>query len=143
MYRGSNKITARGKGVLCQPASPMSVWVVTTFDAEFSAPGITVDKSGLIYFVDGTMIRRIDQNGVISTLLGSNDLTSARPLSCDSVMDISQVRRELRLPEPWVCILTLSPGTQPAREQFAFLFHKPFKSTLLVLGLGRTLRTQR
>ncbi|XP_069496010.1 teneurin-4 isoform X4 [Ambystoma mexicanum] len=57
--------------------------------------GITVDKFGLIYFVDGTMIRRIDQNGIISTLLGSNDLTSARPLSCDSVMDIAQVRLEL------------------------------------------------
>lgn len=52
-----------------------------------------MDKFGLIYFVDGTMIRRIDQNGIISTVLGSNDLTSARPLSCDSVMDISQVRR--------------------------------------------------
>lgn len=59
----------------------------------FSTLGITVDKFGLIYFVDGTMIRRVDQNGIISTLLGSNDLTSARPLSCDSVMDISQVRR--------------------------------------------------
>lgn len=59
----------------------------------FSTPGITVDKFGLIYFVDGTMIRRVDQNGIISTLLGSNDLTSARPLSCDSVMDISQVSR--------------------------------------------------
>ncbi|KAB0377440.1 hypothetical protein FD755_011884 [Muntiacus reevesi] len=65
--------------------------------------GITVDKSGLIYFVDGTMIRRIDQNGVISTLLGSNDLSSARPLSCDSVMDISQVRLE------WPTDLAISP----------------------------------
>lgn len=53
--------------------------------------GITVDKYGVIFFVDGTMIRRIDQNGVISILLGFNDLTSARPLSCDAVMDISQV----------------------------------------------------
>ncbi|KAI1893645.1 hypothetical protein AGOR_G00125840 [Albula goreensis] len=65
--------------------------------------GITVDKFGLIYFVDGTMIRRIDQNGIISTLLGSNDLTSARPLSCDSVMDISQVRLE------WPTDLAVSP----------------------------------
>ncbi|XP_036392112.1 teneurin-4 isoform X3 [Megalops cyprinoides] len=65
--------------------------------------GITVDKYGLIYFVDGTMIRRIDQNGIISTLLGSNDLTSARPLSCDSVMDISQVRLE------WPTDLAVSP----------------------------------
>lgn len=61
----------------------------------FSCLGITVDKFGLIYFVDGTMIRRIDQNGIISTMLGSNDLTSARPLSCDSVMDISQVSKHV------------------------------------------------
>uniref|UniRef100_A0A8C8VIB4 Teneurin-4 n=1 Tax=Pelusios castaneus TaxID=367368 RepID=A0A8C8VIB4_9SAUR len=65
--------------------------------------GITVDKFGLIYFVDGTMIRRIDQNGIISTMLGSNDLTSARPLSCDSAMDISQVRLE------WPTDLAVSP----------------------------------
>ncbi|KYO31859.1 hypothetical protein Y1Q_0003424 [Alligator mississippiensis] len=65
--------------------------------------GITVDKFGLIYFVDGTMIRRIDQNGIISTMLGSNDLTSARPLSCDSVMDISQVRLE------WPTDLAVNP----------------------------------
>lgn len=60
--------------------------------------GITVDKYGVIFFVDGTMIRRIDQNGIISTLLGFNDLTSARPLSCDSVMDISQVGLSSCLP---------------------------------------------
>uniref|UniRef100_F6U762 Teneurin-4 n=1 Tax=Monodelphis domestica TaxID=13616 RepID=F6U762_MONDO len=65
--------------------------------------GITVDKFGLIYFVDGTMIRRIDQNGIISTLLGSNDLTSTRPLSCDSIMDISQVRLE------WPTDLAINP----------------------------------
>lgn len=53
--------------------------------------GVAVDKNGLIYFVDGTMIRKVDQNGIISTLLGSNDLTSARPLTCDTSMHISQV----------------------------------------------------
>uniref|UniRef100_A0A3B4FSH7 Teneurin-4 n=1 Tax=Pundamilia nyererei TaxID=303518 RepID=A0A3B4FSH7_9CICH len=65
--------------------------------------GITVDKYGVIFFVDGTMIRRIDQNGIISTLLGFNDLTSARPLSCDAVMDISQVRLE------WPTDLAVNP----------------------------------
>ncbi|CDQ66149.1 unnamed protein product [Oncorhynchus mykiss] len=53
--------------------------------------GIAVDKNGLIYFVDGTTIRRVDQHGIISTLLGSNDLTSARPLTCDISMEINQV----------------------------------------------------
>lgn len=69
-----------------------------------------MDKFGLIYFVDGTMIRRIDQNGIISTVLGSNDLTSARPLSCDSVMDISQVRQPFCLVVCQIesCAFTLS-----------------------------------
>lgn len=53
--------------------------------------GITVDRHGFIYFVDGTMIRRIDENAVISTVIGSNGLTSTQPLSCDSGMDITQV----------------------------------------------------
>lgn len=50
-----------------------------------------MDKNGLMYFVDATMIRKVDQNGIISTLLGSNDLTAVRPLSCDSSMDVAQV----------------------------------------------------
>ncbi|XP_067842363.1 teneurin-4 isoform X7 [Heptranchias perlo] len=73
-------------------------------EATLTSPrGITIDKFGLIYFVDGTMIRRIDQNGIISSVIGSNDLTSARPLSCDSVMDISQVRLE------WPTDLAVNP----------------------------------
>lgn len=45
-----------------------------------------------MFFVDATMIRKVDQNGIISTLIKANDLTAVRPLSCDSSMDISQVR---------------------------------------------------
>lgn len=56
-----------------------------------SVTGIAVDRNGLIYFVDGTMIRKVDRNGIISTVLGSNDLTSARPLTCDTSMHIRQV----------------------------------------------------
>lgn len=61
------------------------------FSSYLVSTGITVDKNGLIYFVDGTTIRKVDQNGIISTFLGSNDLTSARPLTCDNSMDINQV----------------------------------------------------
>lgn len=50
-----------------------------------------------MYFVDATMIRKVDQNGIISTLLGSNDLTAVRPLSCDSSMDVAQVGISLSL----------------------------------------------
>uniref|UniRef100_A0A1A8RL07 EGF-like domain-containing protein n=1 Tax=Nothobranchius rachovii TaxID=451742 RepID=A0A1A8RL07_9TELE len=65
--------------------------------------GIAVDKNGLIYFVDGTMIRKVDRNGIISTVLGSNDRTSARPLTCDTSMHIRQVRLE------WPTDLAISP----------------------------------
>ncbi|XP_028573306.1 teneurin-2 isoform X8 [Podarcis muralis] len=73
-------------------------------DATLMSPrGIAVDKYGLMYFVDATMIRKVDQNGIISTLLGSNDLTAVRPLSCDSSMDVTQVRLE------WPTDLAVNP----------------------------------
>ncbi|XP_040855631.1 teneurin-1 isoform X3 [Ochotona curzoniae] len=73
-------------------------------EASLNSPrGITVDKHGLIYFVDGTMIRRIDENAVITTVIGSNGLTSTQPLSCDSGMDITQVRLE------WPTDLAVNP----------------------------------
>uniref|UniRef100_A0A8B9RKL5 Teneurin-2 n=1 Tax=Astyanax mexicanus TaxID=7994 RepID=A0A8B9RKL5_ASTMX len=68
-----------------------------------SPKGIAVDKNGLMYFVDATMIRKVDQNGIISTMLGANDLTAVRPLSCDTSMDVSQVRLE------WPTDLAVNP----------------------------------
>ncbi|KAL2095166.1 hypothetical protein ACEWY4_009885 [Coilia grayii] len=65
--------------------------------------GIAVDKHGLVYFVDGTTIRKINEKGVITTVIGSNGLASTQPLSCDSHMDISQVRLE------WPTDLSVSP----------------------------------
>ncbi|XP_056229065.1 teneurin-3 isoform X3 [Seriola aureovittata] len=73
-------------------------------EAQLLGPkGIAVDKNGMIYFVDGTMIRKVDRNGIISTVLGSNDLTSARPLTCDTSMHIRQVRLE------WPTDLAINP----------------------------------
>ncbi|KAM6427153.1 teneurin-1 isoform 3-T4 [Liasis olivaceus] len=68
-----------------------------------SPRGITVDKHGFIYFVDGTTIRKIDGSGQITTLIGSNGLTSTQPLRCDASMDITQVRLE------WPTDLAVNP----------------------------------
>ncbi|KAL4648805.1 teneurin-1-like [Arapaima gigas] len=65
--------------------------------------GIAVDKRGFIYFVDGTMIKKINEKGVIKTIIGSNSLMSTQPLSCDARMDISQVRLE------WPTDLAVNP----------------------------------
>uniref|UniRef100_H0V6L2 Teneurin-1 n=1 Tax=Cavia porcellus TaxID=10141 RepID=H0V6L2_CAVPO len=73
-------------------------------EASLNSPrGIAVDRHGFIYFVDGTMIRKIDENAMITTVIGSNGLTSTQPLSCDSGMDISQVRLE------WPTDLAVNP----------------------------------
>uniref|UniRef100_A0A8C2ELF3 Si:ch211-12m10.1 n=1 Tax=Cyprinus carpio TaxID=7962 RepID=A0A8C2ELF3_CYPCA len=68
-----------------------------------SPRGVALDKNGLMYFVDATMIRKVDENGIISTLIKTNDLTAVRPLSCDSSMDVSQVRLE------WPTDLAINP----------------------------------
>lgn len=60
-------------------------------------PGIAVDKRGVVYFVDGTTIQKINERGLLSTVIGSNGLMSTQPLSCDARMDISQVRIKWRL----------------------------------------------
>ncbi|KAI5624951.1 teneurin-3 isoform X2, partial [Silurus asotus] len=65
--------------------------------------GLAVDKNGLIYFVDGTVIRRVDRSGIITTILGTNDLASAQPLNCDAATDLQQVSLE------WPTDLAVSP----------------------------------
>lgn len=98
--------------------------------------GITVDKYGVIFFVDGTMIRRIDQNGIISTLLGFNDLTSARPLSCDAVMDISQVRPfwPLACDLPSVPITALLSQPSCTRKYVVFVNYQAIRKYFLCKG---------
>ncbi|XP_053555097.1 teneurin-1 isoform X2 [Bombina bombina] len=74
------------------------------YEASLNSPrGVTVDGHGFIYFVDGTMIRKVDDRGIISTIIGLNGLTSTQPLSCDSGMDISRVRLE------WPTDLAVNP----------------------------------
>ncbi|XP_072573657.1 teneurin-1-like isoform X1 [Paramormyrops kingsleyae] len=65
--------------------------------------GIAVDRRGFVYFVDGTMIQKINEKGTITTIIGSNGLMSTQPLSCDSRMDITQVRLE------WPTDLAVNP----------------------------------
>ncbi|XP_019739458.1 teneurin-1 [Hippocampus comes] len=65
--------------------------------------GIAVDKKGVVYFVDGTTIQKINERGFLSTVIGSNGLMSTQPLSCDARMDISQVRLE------WPTDLAINP----------------------------------
>ncbi|XP_060718384.1 teneurin-1 [Tachysurus vachellii] len=62
--------------------------------ASLTAPkGIGVDKRGSVFFVDGLAVRKLE-NGIITTVIGLNTVTATQPISCDTYMDISQVRLE-------------------------------------------------
>ncbi|XP_062856489.1 teneurin-2 isoform X2 [Trichomycterus rosablanca] len=99
-----NAEVVAGTGEQCLPFDERCGDGGKALEATLMSPkGIAVDKNGLMYFVDATMIRKVDQNGIISTLLGANDLTAVRPLSCDTSMDVSQVRLE------WPTDLAVNP----------------------------------
>lgn len=60
--------------------------------AKLSRPsGLTVDKYGRVFFVDGTAIRVIDVDGTIETFAGSHNLPSSRPLPCAGTISLDQV----------------------------------------------------
>lgn len=73
------------------PRSLLSVISKSSFCLSLTRLGIAVDKGGVVYFVDGTTIQKINERGLLSTVIGSNGLMSTQPLSCDSRMDIGQV----------------------------------------------------
>ncbi|XP_060741578.1 teneurin-2 [Tachysurus vachellii] len=99
-----NAEVVAGTGEQCLPFDERCGDGGKAVEATLMSPkGIAVDKNGLMFFVDATMIRKVDQNGIISTLLGANDLTAVRPLSCDTSMDVSQVRLE------WPTDLAVNP----------------------------------
>uniref|UniRef100_A0A8B9LJ09 Teneurin-2 n=1 Tax=Astyanax mexicanus TaxID=7994 RepID=A0A8B9LJ09_ASTMX len=99
-----NAEVVAGTGEQCLPFDERCGDGGKAVEATLMSPkGIAVDKNGLMYFVDATMIRKVDQNGIISTMLGANDLTAVRPLSCDTSMDVSQVRLE------WPTDLAVNP----------------------------------
>ncbi|KAI5105208.1 teneurin-2 isoform X2 [Silurus meridionalis] len=99
-----NSEVVAGTGEQCLPFDERCGDGGKAVEATLMSPkGIAVDKNGMMFFVDATMIRKVDQNGIISTLLGANDLTAVRPLSCDASMDVSQVRLE------WPTDLAVNP----------------------------------
>ena len=61
-------------------------------DAILSA-GIAVGRDGTVYFVDGTIIRKI-KDGIISTVVGSHSqIGPARLPKCSDSMSFDQVKK--------------------------------------------------
>ncbi|PVD34980.1 hypothetical protein C0Q70_06261 [Pomacea canaliculata] len=66
--------------------------------------GIAISKDGVIYVADGPNIRRITPDGIISTLIGSQDQPRDwTPMPCDDVLYAERVRLK------WPTALAINP----------------------------------
>jgi len=63
-------------------------------DAKLTYPkGVAVAADGTIYFADGTNIRSVDADGIISTIVGSHQhRTHWNPMPCQGTLPLAQVR---------------------------------------------------
>lgn len=69
---------------------------ISTIDALTTmprAPGIAVNKDGIVYFADGANVRSIDHNKRIQTVIGSQGLPrSWKPFPCSGFARADEVR---------------------------------------------------
>ncbi|XP_022084804.1 teneurin-3-like isoform X2 [Acanthaster planci] len=90
----TNLMLVAGTGTPCQPLDPDGCGdggMAT--DAKLLDPkGIAVSRDGTIFFVDGTVVRKI-QDGVISTVVGSHTWVGPTRLpKCSDTMSFDQVK---------------------------------------------------
>jgi secreted PhoX family phosphatase len=62
-------------------------------EAKLAYPkGIAVANDGTLYFADGTNIRMVDRDGIISTIIGSHVHKSHwKPVSCEGTLKMEEV----------------------------------------------------
>ncbi|XP_076799431.1 teneurin-3-like isoform X4 [Clavelina lepadiformis] len=95
----TNYEVVAGNGAACYPLQKDDCGdgKVAT-NARLTAPkGLTVDKDGRVYFVDGNRIRTIEpRDQIITTFAGSLLVSGTRPLSCEGSISLEQL--ELNFP---------------------------------------------
>ncbi|XP_038057022.1 teneurin-3-like isoform X1 [Patiria miniata] len=90
----SNLMLVAGTGTPCQPLDPDGCGDGgSATDAKLLDPkGIAVGRDGTIYFVDGTVVRKI-QDGIITTVVGSHTWVGPTRLpKCSDSMSFDQVK---------------------------------------------------
>lgn len=68
-------------------------------DAKLAYPkGVAVSADNVLYFVDGTNIRKVDRDGIISTLIGNHQHKSHfTPIPCEGSLKVEEVNIEKNL----------------------------------------------
>ncbi len=86
----SNFEVVAGTGARCFPDSDCGDGRRAT-DAKLSYPkGLAVSADGVLFFADGRAIRMVDQNGIISTLIGGRGLGQWKPWSCKGSVSLAE-----------------------------------------------------
>ena len=82
-----------GSGVRCLPGDPDHCGDgLHALQARLTYPkGIAISADNKIYLADGTNIRVVDEDGVITTLVGSNKGRSWKPIGCQGTSRIEDV----------------------------------------------------
>jgi len=67
-------------------------------DAKLAYPkGVAISVDNILYFVDGTNIRKVDRDGIISTLIGNHQHKSHfTPIPCEGSLKVEEVICKLK-----------------------------------------------
>ncbi|XP_006815600.1 teneurin-3-like [Saccoglossus kowalevskii] len=93
--------------------------------------GLTISSDGSIYFIDGSVIRMINTDGIISTYMGSHDtIDSPRPFRCQGTMTFDEVQLE------WPIDIAVNPvdGSLHVLDNNIILKLTPDKKVSIVAG---------
>lgn len=60
--------------------------------------GLAISADNVFYFADGTNIRRVDQDGIISTIIGNHaHRTHWNPMPCEGTLPLNEVTNPVPL----------------------------------------------
>lgn len=89
----SNMEVVAGTGEACLPLTEGKCGDKgAALSAKLAQPrGLAVDRTGRLFFVDGSAVRVIGSDGIVQTFAGSSNLASSRPLPCYGTISVDQV----------------------------------------------------
>lgn len=66
-------------------------------DAKLAYPkGVAISAQNILYFADGTNIRMVDRDGIVSTIIGNHMHKSHwKPIPCEGTLSLEEVRSAL------------------------------------------------
>lgn len=86
-------------------------------DAKLAYPkGVAISAQNILYFADGTNIRMVDRDGIVSTIIGNHMHKSHwKPIPCEGTLSLEEVRKT-----PKICLFYLRTPSQSCILKYFF-----------------------